>query len=65
MTQPAIRLRPVRAGDDITVQVENGFVRRRASEDGIVIELPDRDLFLSTEPVLECLRALGKVPASP
>jgi hypothetical protein len=55
-------LRPVRAGDEITVQVEGGFARRRAPADGVVVELADRDLFLRAEALVEALRVLGRAP---
>ena len=63
MTQPSqVRLRAVRAGDEISVAVEGGFVRRRAPGDGVVIELDDRDLYLPVEALVDALRALGFDP---
>ena len=59
---PTPVLRPVRAGDEITVPVEGGFARRRASGDGLIVELPDRDVFLPVDAVLEALRILGRAP---
>jgi hypothetical protein len=53
-------LRAVRAGEEISVQVDGGFVRRAAASDGVVIELVDRDVFVSAELLLEALRALGR-----
>ena len=53
-------LRAVRAGDEITVAVDGGFARRRAPTDGIVVQLPDRDVFLPVDAVLEALRLLGR-----
>lgn len=55
-------LRPVRAGDELTLAVENGYVRRRAPSDGVVIEMPDREVFVPADELLEALRALGLVP---
>jgi hypothetical protein len=55
-------LRTVRAGDEITVAVEGGFARRRAPTDGVIIQLSDRDLFLSADALVEALRALGRTP---
>jgi hypothetical protein len=55
-------LRPVRAGQEITVAVEGGFARRCATGDGLLVELPDRDLFLPVESVVEALRVLGRTP---
>jgi hypothetical protein len=52
----------VRAGDEITVAVEGGFARRRAPADGIVVQLPDRDVFLPVDTVLEALRLIGRTP---
>jgi len=52
----------VRNGDEITVAVEGGFARRRAPGDGVVVELPDRDLFLPVDAVVEALRVLGRAP---
>jgi hypothetical protein len=53
-------LRAVRAGEEISVQVDGGFVRRPAPSDGVVIELFERDVFVSAEAMLEALRALGR-----
>jgi hypothetical protein len=55
-------LRPVHAGEEISVAVEGGFARRRAPGDGLIVELPDRDLFLPVDAVLEALRVLGRAP---
>ena len=60
-----IRVRPVRAGEEISVAVEGGFVRRKAPVDGIAIETPERDIFLPVESVLEALRQLDVVPTVP
>jgi len=57
-SEPVIRA--VRAGEEISVQVDGGFVRRSAPSDGVVIELFDRDVFISAEAMLEALRALGR-----
>jgi hypothetical protein len=54
-------IRPVRAGDEIVVQVEGGFVRRPAPADGLVIATAERDVFVTAEDALEALRLLGKV----
>jgi hypothetical protein len=53
-------LRAVRAGDEISVPVEGGFARHRAPSDGVILELPDRDVFLSVDALTEALRALGR-----
>jgi hypothetical protein len=58
-------IRAVRAGDEVSVQVEGGFVRRRAPSDGIVVELPDRDVFVTADALVEALRTLGRIPTSP
>jgi hypothetical protein len=55
-------LRPVRAGQEITVAVEGGFARRAATGDGLLVELPDRDVFLPVDAVIEALRVLGRAP---
>jgi hypothetical protein len=55
-------LRPVRAGQEITVAVEGGFARRLATGDGLMVELPDRDLFLPVDAVIAALRVLGRAP---
>lgn len=56
-------LRAVRADDEISVEVEGGFVRRRAPADGIVVELGDRDVFVTADALIEALVALGRIPA--
>jgi hypothetical protein len=53
-------VRPVHAGDEISVQVEGGFARRPAPSDGVIVELPDRDVFLAAETLVEALRTLGR-----
>jgi hypothetical protein len=58
-----VRVRPIRAGDEISVAVEGGFVRRKAPVDGIAIETPERDIFLPVDSVLEALRQLDAAPA--
>lgn len=58
-TEPLIR--PVRAGDEIVVAVEGGFVRRAAQVDGLVVETPERDVFLPVDTVLDALRVLGRI----
>ncbi len=59
MTPPTVRA--VRAGDTISVEVQGGFVRREAPSDGVVIETPDRDIFVPAEALIEALRALGRI----
>jgi len=59
-TAPVIR--SVRAGDDLSVEVEGGFVRRHAPADGVVIETPERDLFVAADELMAVLRALGRLP---
>jgi hypothetical protein len=59
---PAVRA--VRAGDEISVEVEGGFVRRRAPADGIVVQLADRDVFVSADALIEALRNLGRIPST-
>jgi hypothetical protein len=54
-------VRAVRAGDDFTAEVEGGFVRRRVPSDGIVVQLPDRDVFVTAEALIEALRTLGRL----
>jgi hypothetical protein len=60
MSKPV--LRPVRAGEEIVVAVEGGFVRRAAPADGVVVEIADRDVFLPVDEVLAALSALGRTP---
>jgi hypothetical protein len=55
-------VRAVRSGDEITVEVEGGFVRRRAPADGIVIDLADRQVYVSADALVEALRTLGRLP---
>jgi hypothetical protein len=57
-------IRAVRAEDEITVEVEGGFARRRAPTDGIIVQLPDRDVFVTAEALVEALRTLGRLPSS-
>jgi hypothetical protein len=57
-------VRAVRADDEITVEVEGGFARRRAPTDGVVIQLPDRDVFVGADALVEALRTLGRFPVS-
>jgi hypothetical protein len=52
----------VRAGDEITVSVLGGFVRRRAPTDGVVVQLDDRDVFVGADLLVEALRTLGRIP---
>jgi hypothetical protein len=55
-------IRAVRAGDEITVQVLGGFVRRRAPSDGVVVQMDDRDVFVDADILVEALRTLGRIP---
>lgn len=57
-----IRVRPIRTGDEISVAVEGGFVRRKAPCDGVVVEVPERDVFLPAESLIEALRQLDALP---
>jgi hypothetical protein len=57
---PPPQLKPVRAGDEISVQVEGGFARRHAPSDGVLVALPDRDVFLPVDDLVAVLRALGR-----
>jgi hypothetical protein len=57
-------VRAVRAGDDFSAEVEGGFARRRAPTDGIVVQLPDRDVFVTAEALIEALRTLGRISGS-
>jgi hypothetical protein len=59
---PLPTVRAVRAGDEISVEVEGGFARRRAPADGIVVELAEKDVFVTAEALLEALHALGRLP---
>jgi hypothetical protein len=59
---PTPELKPIRAGEEITVQVEGGFARRHAPSDGVMVALPDRDVFLAIDDLLQVLRALGRYP---
>jgi antitoxin (DNA-binding transcriptional repressor) of toxin-antitoxin stability system len=55
-------MRAVRAGDEIIVEVEGGFVRRLAPADGVVVELADREVFVPADALVEALRTLGRIP---
>jgi hypothetical protein len=55
-------LKPIRAGEEITVQVEGGFARRRAPTDGVIVALTDRDVFFPVDDLVTVLRALGRYP---
>ena len=57
-------VRAVRADDEITVEVQGGFARRRAPSDGVVVQLPDRDVFVSADALVEALRTLGRIPTT-
>jgi hypothetical protein len=57
-------IRAVRGGDEITVQVLGGFVRRRAPADGVVVQMDDRDVFVPADLLVEALRTLGRIPSS-
>ena len=57
-------IRAVRSGDEITVQVLGGFVRRRAPTDGVVVQMDDRDVFVDAEVLVEALRTLGRIPTA-
>jgi len=57
-------LRVVRAGDEISVEVEGGFVRRRAPSDGVLVQLDDRDVFIGADALVEALRTLGRIPTT-
>lgn len=41
------------------MEVEGGFVRRHAPSDGLVVQTPERDVFLPVEVVVEAMRLLG------
>jgi hypothetical protein len=56
-------LRAVRAGDEISVEVQGGFARRRAPTDGVIVQLPDKDVFVEVAVLEEALRTLGRLPA--
>jgi hypothetical protein len=63
--EPAIAsptIRAVRAGDEISVEVVGGFVRRHAPSDGVVVQMDDRDVFVTADVLVEALRALGRIP---
>jgi hypothetical protein len=65
--EPAIAsptIRAVRAGDEITVEVVGGFVRRHAPADGVVVQLEDRDVFVGADLLVEALRTLGRIPTT-
>jgi hypothetical protein len=62
LTSPVIRA--VRAGDEITVQVLGGFVRRRSPSDGVVVQMDDRDVFVDADLLVEALRTLGRIPSN-
>ena len=55
-------LKPIRAGEEISVQVEGGFARKRAPSDGVIVSLPDRDVFVPADDLLTALRAIGRYP---
>ena len=57
-------LRVVRAGDEISVEVEGGFVRRRGPSDGVLVQLDDRDVFIGADALVEALRTLGRIPTT-
>jgi hypothetical protein len=57
-------IRAVRAGDEISVAVEGGFVRRRAPTDGALVELSERDVFVTADALLDVLRTLGLLPST-
>ena len=57
-------VRAVRAGDEITVEVQGGFARRKAPSDGVLVQMPDRDVFVGAEALIEALRTLGRVSSS-
>jgi hypothetical protein len=57
-------IRAVRAGDEITVEVLGGFVRRHAPSDGVVVQMDDRDVFVDADLLVEALRTLGRIPTT-
>lgn len=57
-------IRPVRAGDEIIVEVEGGFVRRPAPCDGLAVETADRELFLPAAAVTHAMKLLTKKDAA-
>lgn len=57
-------IRAVRADDEITVEVEGGFARRRAPSDGVVVQLSDKDVFIGADALIEALRTLGRFPGA-
>ena len=61
---PSPILRVVRAGDEISVEVEGGFARRRAPTDGVMVQLDDRDVFVGADALVEALRTLGRMPTT-
>jgi hypothetical protein len=61
---PSPLIRVVRAGDEISVEVEGGFVRRRAPTDGVLVQLEDRDVFVGADALVEALRTLGRIPTT-
>jgi hypothetical protein len=61
---PSPVIRAVRAGDEITVEVEGGFVRRRAPSDGVVVQTGERDVFVAADLLVEALRTLGRIPTT-
>lgn len=52
-------LRPVRPGSDYAAKVEGGVRRRAAPSAGLIVELPEQDIFLPAETVAAALSELG------
>ena len=59
---PSPTIRAVRGGDEITLQVQGGFARRRAPSDGVMVQMEDRDVFVTADVLVEALRTLGRIP---
>jgi len=54
----SIKLRPVLAGEEYSLAVEGGYVRRPVPADGIVIEEADSEIFLPADKLREALANL-------
>lgn len=64
MTQ-SIKLRAVLAGDDVVTAVQGGYIRRPASEDGILVCIGADEVFLPEAKLAEALTALDRLRTTP
>jgi hypothetical protein len=55
-----VTTRSIRAGEDYPTQVEGGFIRTTATEDGVLVENSDVTLFVAVAELEQRMAELGR-----